>query len=572
MRVTVQVGLGFALMGGLLMVACGDESRADRAIDSPVGSGGMATPARGGAPGAAGIGGAPGTGGALGTGGARPSGGESPPPPAGAIQSERAALGWPTVDKSADGPLAGGRRRRRRDGRALRRPRLLEHRPAARRDREQRDGDVRARRGAHLLARAGRDRDQRDLGGVHPAPHGNAVGGARHPTRLRRRRVRRLRARQSRAAGGTERLCAELPAAGPDARRGRDVLRSGGQSERRRLRRRPRLDASRTSRRRSGSGARRPSSGGPTGFTAGERRPRSVMPYGPIYVSGPAGDVDGDGYADFLFKTRFTPTTYLGGAAGISEGPPAAAEGSQSFYAFGADYDGDGFADAASMTNGDPSLFVTRGEPAGFDPSMVHDAHAAAAAIGWPARDGRRQRRRLRRPGGRHRHGRDADPRGLGGGPRRDADPEPLRLVWVRICRSRPAISTATGSRISSTQAGMRRGRLLSSTTGRRQASRTRSRRCRSPRRRPSALTRISDVNGDGFEDVTAELFEFVTDANWDADRPHDGVPSAARRVRGADAGAVTTAGVTVGLALTFAGGRGRGRPPPGSPAARGAS
>ena len=46
--------------------------------------------------------------------------------------------------------------------------------------------------------------------------------------------------------------------------------------------------------------------------------------------------------------------TYMGGAGGLTEGPSAATEGSQSFYAFGADYDGDGFADAASMTNGYP--------------------------------------------------------------------------------------------------------------------------------------------------------------------------------------------------------------------------
>jgi FG-GAP-like repeat len=108
--------------------------------------------------------------------------------------------------------------------------------------------------------------------------------------------------------------------------------------------------------------------GGPTGFTAGSAT-SSVMPYGPIYSAGPAGDVNADGYADFLFKTRFTPATYMGGAAGLSDGPIAATEGSQSFYAFGADYDGDGFADAASMTNGVPTVLVTRGGPAGFDAS-----------------------------------------------------------------------------------------------------------------------------------------------------------------------------------------------------------
>ena len=96
----------------------------------------------------------------------------------------------------------------------------------------------------------------------------------------------------------------------------------------------------------------------------------SVSMEGAVYDAGPAGDVNGDGYADFLFKTRFSIVTYMGGAGSLTDGPFPAAEGSQSFYAFGGDYDGDGFADAASMTNGSPDVLVTRGGAAGFDPTV----------------------------------------------------------------------------------------------------------------------------------------------------------------------------------------------------------
>jgi hypothetical protein len=108
--------------------------------------------------------------------------------------------------------------------------------------------------------------------------------------------------------------------------------------------------------------------GSPTGFTVGGVS-STAMPEGFIYNAGAAGDVNGDGYADFLFKTRYTSLTYMGGATAISDGPAADAAGSQSFYAFGADYDGDGFADAASMTNGSSAIDITRGGPAGFDRS-----------------------------------------------------------------------------------------------------------------------------------------------------------------------------------------------------------
>ena len=123
---TVQAGLGLALMGGLLTAACGDESRADRAIDSPAGErghGGQARRLRRGSARRCGRRWGARHGGAPGTGGARPSG-ESPPPRRGGDPLDCAALGGPAVDESADVPLAGGRRRRRGDGRALRRPRL----------------------------------------------------------------------------------------------------------------------------------------------------------------------------------------------------------------------------------------------------------------------------------------------------------------------------------------------------------------------------------------------------------------------------------------------------------------
>jgi hypothetical protein len=110
--------------------------------------------------------------------------------------------------------------------------------------------------------------------------------------------------------------------------------------------------------------------GSPTGFTVGGVS-ATAMPEGFLYNAGPAGDVNGDGYADFLFKTRYSALTYMGGAAAISDGAAAAADGSLSFYAFGADYDGDGFADAGGMTNGTPLVEITRGSPAGFDPSMA---------------------------------------------------------------------------------------------------------------------------------------------------------------------------------------------------------
>jgi hypothetical protein len=110
--------------------------------------------------------------------------------------------------------------------------------------------------------------------------------------------------------------------------------------------------------------------GSPTGFTIGVNS-STTMPAGFLYDAGAAGDVNGDGYADFLFKTRYPTLTYMGGAAAISEGPPPASETALSFYAFGADYDADGFADAANMNSNTGPIIVTPGGPAGFDASKV---------------------------------------------------------------------------------------------------------------------------------------------------------------------------------------------------------
>jgi hypothetical protein len=98
----------------------------------------------------------------------------------------------------------------------------------------------------------------------------------------------------------------------------------------------------------------------------------SFQAYGSSYRGGvrvAAGDINGDGFADFMLKTRFTALTYLGGAGAISDGKPPAAATSQSFFGFGADYNGDGFADAASTSNGVADVQVTLGLAAGFDPT-----------------------------------------------------------------------------------------------------------------------------------------------------------------------------------------------------------
>ena len=94
--------------------------------------------------------------------------------------------------------------------------------------------------------------------------------------------------------------------------------------------------------------------------------------------------------------------------------------------------------------------------------------------------------------------------------------------------------------RISLTQAGTGRRRSSSSTTGRRRASRTPSRRCRSPRTssRPPGLDLRRQRRRLRGRDRGAVRNHHPPQRV--ADRPHDGVPAAPRRARGADAGAVT--------------------------------
>lgn len=108
--------------------------------------------------------------------------------------------------------------------------------------------------------------------------------------------------------------------------------------------------------------------GGQDGFVAGP----AVVPasgfvvYGALYGAGPVGDVNGDGYADVLLKTRFVKATYYGGASGLVEGTAPDAATSQSFFGFDGDVNGDGFGDAASTSNGVPNIVETFGSPTGF--------------------------------------------------------------------------------------------------------------------------------------------------------------------------------------------------------------
>jgi hypothetical protein len=357
---------GLALMGGFLVVGCGDRQSMTGSIDpgSPAGAGGAALPGGGAGTGAAGNGGAPGTGGAPGIGGR-----VSPPPPetaarliaplSGSLLSTNqptfhfqpaAGGGALTIDVCADractqivqqidatgssatapSPLAAGHvfwRARGASSTSATWEAFIPHRTttlsAALATRPDYDGDG---FGDFALD------DRVILGGPNGYERSFPLPG---PTP---------------AADVT----VFVQAGDLDGDGFGDILRLDGS------------DAVTPF----GIFTPTPLLGGPTGFTIGAAV-TTAQPAGSFYDTGPAGDVNGDGYADFLFKTRFDILTYLGGAAAITDGQPPAAHGTQSFFAFGADYDGDGFADATSMTNGESTLEVTRGGPGGFDRTMV---------------------------------------------------------------------------------------------------------------------------------------------------------------------------------------------------------
>ncbi len=117
--------------------------------------------------------------------------------------------------------------------------------------------------------------------------------------------------------------------------------------------------------------------GGPTGFTAGTAD-TGTGPSGALYGAAAAGDANGDGYADALFKSRFELQTWQGAPAGIVRGPLPVLQTSQSFFASDGDVNGDGFSDVVSNSNGEQGFTVTLGSPAGF-------AGTSATEVSLPA-------------------------------------------------------------------------------------------------------------------------------------------------------------------------------------------
>ncbi|HVY41287.1 MAG TPA: VCBS repeat-containing protein [Polyangia bacterium] len=110
--------------------------------------------------------------------------------------------------------------------------------------------------------------------------------------------------------------------------------------------------------------------GGATGFTPGMTS-AGTGPSGAAYQFLPAGDVNGDGYADVVIKTRFDARTWQGGAAGLTDGPVPVIATSQGFPTADGDVNGDGFSDAASNSNGETAFDFTPGSAAGFAASAA---------------------------------------------------------------------------------------------------------------------------------------------------------------------------------------------------------
>ncbi|HEX2657915.1 MAG TPA: VCBS repeat-containing protein [Polyangia bacterium] len=105
---------------------------------------------------------------------------------------------------------------------------------------------------------------------------------------------------------------------------------------------------------------------GPSGFTAGTANVDGGS--GALYSLGPAGDITGTGYADVVFKSRYSEQTWLGSLTGIFTGQPPYVFTSQAVLASDGDLDADGFSDVASSANGQPGFSVSRGTPMGLVP------------------------------------------------------------------------------------------------------------------------------------------------------------------------------------------------------------
>jgi len=107
--------------------------------------------------------------------------------------------------------------------------------------------------------------------------------------------------------------------------------------------------------------------GGASGFTAGMPNTDATNTLaGSMYSYGPAGDVNGDGFADVVVKTRSGAVTLLGGPQGITVGTPPATQTSQAYDAMDGDINGDGYSDAVSNSNGEQAIEQSFGSATGF--------------------------------------------------------------------------------------------------------------------------------------------------------------------------------------------------------------